>query len=309
MPTVSFPPSITLNSPKSSAGSNSDEDEVEESVEDDLEMASSNTLLGGGSNSMARRGSEKLGTGGGSHPFKALTAKRIAAGAAVILFLIFFFGRSTGVVRSITTPTGSGKDLLIIPAENEAPLAPTLPPSSPQRQKGVGEKKKCTPPPGKKALSYALMVDAGSTGSRLHLYTFSHCDPSPDALPKLEDEGFFTTKPGLSSYAGRPKEAAESLRGLMDHALEGIDPSERACTPIAVKATAGLRMLGEEESGAILKAVESWLRQEFPFQLIDDGVVIMDGRDEGISSCSHLLSILLTWSIVQGSTLGLPSIM
>ena len=82
------------------------------------------------------------------------------------------------------------------------------------------------------------MIDAGSTGSRLHLYTFSHCDPvEPAALPALEDEGFFTTKPGLSDYRGRPKDAAESLRGLMEHAIEGNPKSERGCTPIAVKAT------------------------------------------------------------------------
>lgn len=156
-----------------------------------------------------------------------------------------------------------------------------LPPSSPQKQAGTTTSGPCTPPPGQKPSTYALMIDAGSTGSRLHLYTFSHCDPTPGALPKLEHEGFFTTKPGLSAYSGRPKEAAESLRGLMEHAMKDIPAKERACSPVAVKATAGLRMLGVTESTDILDEVERWLKSEWPFSVIEDGVVIMDGRDEG----------------------------
>ncbi|PRQ71690.1 Nucleoside phosphatase GDA1/CD39 [Rhodotorula toruloides] len=126
------------------------------------------------------------------------------------------------------------------------------------------------------------MIDAGSTGSRIHVYTFSHCDPDPKALPKLENEGFFMTKPGLSSYAGKPREAAESLRGLMEHAIEGVPEAERSCTPIAVKATAGLRLLGARQSQEILDEVERWLKEDWPFAVVKDGVVVMDGRDEGV---------------------------
>lgn len=58
------------------------------------------------------------------------------------------------------------------------------------------------------------MIDAGSTGSRIHIYTFQHCqDPEApgktDVLPTLANEGFFQRQGGLSSFKGRPKEAAE----------------------------------------------------------------------------------------------------
>lgn len=275
----SYPPANTQPRPDASAPLKSGKlalDPATDSDDDgdyDREMNLANNALNG------RRGKE-------ASPLRSLTPKRIALIAAFLLFVVFWFGKGTGSRSSVT-----GTDVEVVDEAKETDVAPEaveipvekLPSKSPQKNKAKPGSKKCTPPPGKKAKSYALMIDAGSTGSRLHLYTFSHCDPAPDALPKLEDEGFFTTKPGLSDYRGSPVEAAESLRGLMDHAMEGVPADMRRCTPIAVKATAGLRLLGEEESSAILKAVETWLENSWPFKLVQDGVTVMDGRDEGKS--------------------------
>ncbi|GAA6017068.1 hypothetical protein JCM10207_001475 [Rhodosporidiobolus poonsookiae] len=224
----------------------------------------------------------RTGRGGNSHPFRSLTPRRIAAIAAAVLFLIFFFGRSSGGGAG-GYRAGPGSDLAVTdkaPAQAEVPVE-KLPPGSPQKQQSANSGK-CTPPPGQKATTYAIMIDAGSTGSRLHLYTFSHCDPHPDALPKLEHEDFLTTKPGLSSYAGRPREAAESLRGMMQQAYDKVPEKERGCTPLAVKATAGLRLLPGQQSTDILNEIERWLNEEWPFVVAKDGVVVMDGRDEGV---------------------------
>ncbi|GAA5914989.1 hypothetical protein JCM6882_001952 [Rhodosporidiobolus microsporus] len=222
----------------------------------------------------ARGGGDKMGAG---HPFRSLTPRRIAAIAAGLLFLIFFFGRSSGGGRE---GSASGGAYHLAPEGGEVALE-KLPPGSPQKQQSASSGK-CTPPPGQKATTYAIMIDAGSTGSRLHLYQFSHCDPDPNALPKLENEDFLTTKPGLSSYAGRPREAAESLRGMMQQAYDKVPEKERGCTPIAVKATAGLRLLGQKQSNEILDEVERWLKEGWPFAVVRDGVVVMDGRDEGV---------------------------
>ena len=62
---------------------------------------------------------------------------------------------------------------------------------------------KCTTSysPDKPLIQYALMVDAGSTGSRIHVYRFNNCG----ATPELEKEVFKMTEKkeggsGLSSY-------------------------------------------------------------------------------------------------------------
>lgn len=90
-------------------------------------------------------------------------------------------------------------------------------------------------------------------------------------------------QPGLSDRTKTPQGAAESLDVLLDEALRVVPASLHRCTPLAVKATAGLRLLGLEESQAILDAVEKRLRDKYPFVVPDeDGVVIMDGREEGV---------------------------
>lgn len=139
----------------------------------------------------------------------------------------------------------------------------------------------CTTPykPSLPIVQFALMIDAGSTGSRIHIYKFHNCGPAPT----FEYEVFKQTKPGLSSYEGSPQAAAQSLDVLLDEAVNVVPRSLHSCTPVAVKATAGLRLLGAEASEAILEAVRRRLHDQYPFSLQDkDGVVIMDGADEGV---------------------------
>jgi len=128
-------------------------------------------------------------------------------------------------------------------------------------------------------VQYALMIDAGSTGSRIHIYKFNNCGASAD----YEYEVFKMTQPGLSSFAGKPQEAAKSLDVLLDEAVRVVPKSLQSCTPVAVKATAGLRLLPGSQSADILHAIEERLHDSYPFQLpAKDGVVIMDGKDEGV---------------------------
>lgn len=70
----------------------------------------------------------------------------------------------------------------------------------------------------------------------------------------------------------------------MEEAVKGVPESEHHCTPIAVKATAGLRLLGARDSEAILREVRRWLETEWPFTVVPgvEGVGVMEGRDEGV---------------------------
>ncbi|KAJ3269551.1 Guanosine-diphosphatase [Terramyces sp. JEL0728] len=124
-------------------------------------------------------------------------------------------------------------------------------------------------------IQYAIVIDAGS---RIHVYRFNYCNQAPE----LEDEVFIHTKPGLSSYVTDPKAAADSLDKLLKDAVANVPVELHKCTPIAVKATAGLRMLENGMGEIILKQVEQKLKTEYPFPLIKEGAVeIMGGDDEG----------------------------
>ena len=130
------------------------------------------------------------------------------------------------------------------------------------------------------------MVDAGSTGSRIHVYRFNNCGPSPE----LESEIFQQTEKkdggsGLSAYKDDAEAAAKSLDVLMDVAVQNVPKSLQKCTPVAVKATAGLRKLGKDASDAILKAVRHRLETAYPFAVVSEekgGVEVMDGMFEGV---------------------------
>ncbi|KAI4953968.1 hypothetical protein J4E91_001677 [Alternaria rosae] len=138
----------------------------------------------------------------------------------------------------------------------------------------------------KPLIQYALMIDAGSTGSRIHVYKFNNCGPSPE----LESENFEMTPKreggsGLSAYGDNPEAAAKSLDVLMDVALKNVPKEYQSCTPVAVKATAGLRKLGEQKSNAILAAVRHHLDNDYPFPLVSEeknGVEVMPGEMEGV---------------------------
>lgn len=133
---------------------------------------------------------------------------------------------------------------------------------------------KCT-----EAHKYVIMIDAGSTGSRIHVYEFDVCTQPPTLI----DEKYETLKPGLSSFDTDAVGAAKSLDPLLKVALDAVPTDKRNCTPVAVKATAGLRMLGDEKSSKILAQVRKHLEDDFPFPVVDgEGVSIMDGEEEGV---------------------------
>jgi guanosine-diphosphatase len=123
---------------------------------------------------------------------------------------------------------------------------------------------------------YGIMFDAGSTGSRIHVFEFVF--ESNDI--KLVREVFEQLKPGLSSYADNPEGAAKSLLPLLDVAMREVPVSQRACTPMLLKATAGLRLIGAEKSELILEEVRK-LFAKYPFKVPPHGVQVMDGVDEG----------------------------
>lgn len=160
-------------------------------------------------------------------------------------------------------------------------LSTSKPPTSPADDPDSSKTVHCTTPykPSLPLVQYALMIDAGSTGSRIHIYKFNNCGPSA----AYEYEVFKQRQPGLSYYKSSPQQAAESLDELMEEAVKVVPKNLWKCTPIAVKATAGLRLLGEKHSKDILNAVASRLREKYEFHLrSNEDVAIMDGKDEGV---------------------------
>ncbi|CAK8532964.1 unnamed protein product [Lathyrus sativus] len=127
--------------------------------------------------------------------------------------------------------------------------------------------------------SFAVIFDAGSSGSRVHVFRF---DRNLDLVHIGNDlEVFLQIKPGLSAYAQDPRQAAGSLISLLDKAESVVPLEYRPMTPVRVGATAGLRALEGDASDRILQAVRDLLKQRSTLKSEPGAVAVLDGTQEG----------------------------
>ncbi|KAI9216557.1 nucleoside phosphatase family-domain-containing protein [Blastocladiella britannica] len=142
------------------------------------------------------------------------------------------------------------------------------------------------------ASSCAVLIDAGSSGSRIQIYSIDSTDStsllpviSRAFHPRLKDWQL-SASPGLSSYAHRPpSDVAAALRPLLQFAAETVPVASHATTPVRVLATAGMRLLPLRDQERIIDAVCTVLH-EFAFAAHPAGchatVKVISGEDEGL---------------------------
>ncbi|XP_022094815.1 ectonucleoside triphosphate diphosphohydrolase 5-like [Acanthaster planci] len=127
---------------------------------------------------------------------------------------------------------------------------------------------------------YGVMFDAGSTGSRVHIFHFQN--DFNGGPPVLIAEVFNKTEHGLGEFADSPQKAVESVRGLLNVATESIPSEFWASTPVALKATAGLRLLPLDKAQSLLDAVyQLFVQSPFLVDTQNNTVTIIDGIHEG----------------------------
>ncbi|XP_014690717.1 ectonucleoside triphosphate diphosphohydrolase 6 isoform X19 [Equus asinus] len=127
---------------------------------------------------------------------------------------------------------------------------------------------------------YGIMFDAGSTGTRVHVFQFTR---QPRGTPTLTHETFKALKPGLSAYADDVEKSTPGIQELLDVAKQDIPFDFWKATPLVLKATAGLRLLPGEKAQKLLEKVKEVFKAS-PFLVGDDCVSIMNGTDEGVSA-------------------------
>uniref|UniRef100_A0A8C2BXK7 nucleoside diphosphate phosphatase n=1 Tax=Cyprinus carpio TaxID=7962 RepID=A0A8C2BXK7_CYPCA len=135
------------------------------------------------------------------------------------------------------------------------------------------------------SFQYGIMFDAGSTGTRIHVFKFQI---EPNEAPKLAHETFRAIKPGLSAYADDSEKSKEGLLELLKVARDTIPETLWSSSPLILRATAGLRLLPGEKATILLDKVREVFSESL-FLYRPDSVSIMDGTDEGT-----VLSLSLT---------------
>ncbi|KAL6596257.1 hypothetical protein ACP70R_047621 [Stipagrostis hirtigluma subsp. patula] len=136
-----------------------------------------------------------------------------------------------------------------------------------------------TPPP-----SYGVVIDAGSTGSRVHVIAYHRAAAAGrDALPRLDwaRTNSLKANPGLSSFAADPSGAGRSLAPLVEFARRRVPRESWADTEVRLMATAGLRLLDAAAAESVLESCRDVLR-ESGFRFQDDWATVISGAEEGI---------------------------
>lgn len=142
---------------------------------------------------------------------------------------------------------------------------------------------------------YGVILDAGSSGTRVHIYRWLDSEVARQSsnelelhsLPSLETHGKWTKKihPGVSSFGETPSLIGpDHLQPLLEHALDVVPSYAVRETPIFLLATAGVRLLPDIQRKELLKQICAYTRTRSQFLLPDCDVHIqaIPGETEGL---------------------------
>ena len=131
---------------------------------------------------------------------------------------------------------------------------------------------------------HAIVIDAGSQGTRMHIYELEFCN---NFLVAVNKDYFSSVSTSLASLAATPSPfliGPKLIDPLLLKALQLIPANEHSTTPISMRATAGMRLLPAEQVDALLSGAKRAL-SKYPFLLVDDvrdSVELISGTSEGI---------------------------
>eukprot|EP00900_Chrysochromulina_parva_P000045 jgi/Chrpa1/10040/Chrysochromulina_OHIO_Genome00017798-RA len=78
---------------------------------------------------------------------------------------------------------------------------------------------------------YGIVFDAGSSGTRIHTYTWKTGGGGPKNEFDLVSDDLLKIKPGLSAFKDSPQAAGASLAPLIEFAKQKIPAEHIASTP------------------------------------------------------------------------------
>ncbi|KAL3616639.1 hypothetical protein CASFOL_039033 [Castilleja foliolosa] len=137
---------------------------------------------------------------------------------------------------------------------------------------------------------YDVIFDAGSTGSRVHVFAFDQ--HTFDLIPVTKsDYELFISETGSELIRNRQKQLCLSICVLQHLFDSGL-------------ATAGLRMLPSNASEAILDAVRSLFKNESSLKYRAEWVSILNGTDEGTYQWVTVNYLLGSFGKDYSSTVG-----
>eukprot|EP00388_Colpodella_angusta_P034630 GDKK01033331.1.p1 GENE.GDKK01033331.1~~GDKK01033331.1.p1 ORF type:complete len:553 (+),score=89.91 GDKK01033331.1:22-1680(+) len=142
---------------------------------------------------------------------------------------------------------------------------------------------------------YAVVLDAGSTGTRAHIFEFdwnkSLCGgegATQIRVPELN----LKVKPGISTIDPSPESIKKYLAELHTFLNKKIPDVDKTSTPIFFRATAGVRSLDKKSSSLLMRNIWNELKSWSEYVVDRSSVRIMSGKEEGVYGWFFLNQIL-----------------
>ncbi|MGH0166455.1 UNVERIFIED_CONTAM: hypothetical protein FKN15_072743 [Acipenser sinensis] len=136
-------------------------------------------------------------------------------------------------------------------------------------------------------LNYGIVVDCGSSGSRVFVYCWPRHNGNPHDLldiKQMRDKNrkpvVMKIKPGISELAITPEKASDYIYTLLSFASQHIPKVKHKETPLYILCTAGMRILPESQQEALLEDLRTDIPVHFDFLFSDSHVEVISGKQE-----------------------------
>lgn len=140
----------------------------------------------------------------------------------------------------------------------------------------------CHRPSKSKDLEYVIVVDAGSSGTRLHLFHLMNKEHlEKNHAYQINESLSVKTTPGISSFVEDVNGLEKNLRPIFDAAQEKLHEYsvDIKSVPLLFYSTAGMRLLTHDQQNKIYSKIRKILDQ-YEFNVAD--VKTIEGKTEGL---------------------------
>uniref|UniRef100_H2QVW4 nucleoside-triphosphate phosphatase n=2 Tax=Homininae TaxID=207598 RepID=H2QVW4_PANTR len=138
-------------------------------------------------------------------------------------------------------------------------------------------------------VNYGIVVDCGSSGSRVFVYCWPRHNGNPRDLldiRQMRDKNrkpvVMKIKPGISEFATSPEKVSDYISPLLNFAAEHVPRAKHKETPLYILCTAGMRILPESQQKAILEDLLTDIPVHFDFLFSDSHAEVISGKQEGV---------------------------
>ncbi|NXS83181.1 ENTP4 diphosphohydrolase, partial [Erpornis zantholeuca] len=138
-------------------------------------------------------------------------------------------------------------------------------------------------------LNYGIVVDCGSSGSRIFVYCWPRHTGNPHELldiKQMRDSNrkpvVMKIKPGISEFASSPDKVSDYISPLLHFAAQHVPRSKHKETPLYILCTAGMRILPDSQQKAILEDLLTDIPVHFDFLFSDSHAEVISGKQEGV---------------------------